>query len=62
MTIGEQIKAARIAKGWTSQHILAVHAGLASGVIQRAEAGKHVRSDSLQAIAKALDITLTIGP
>jgi len=58
--IGEQIKAARLARGWTQQHLGEKAGGIPGGQVGQVERGKNVTLETCRRLAHALDIELTI--
>mgnify|MGYP001596848118 CR=1 FL=1 len=56
--LGQRIRAARLAKGWTQQD-LADRSGIARANIARMEAGRHTPSvETVKVVAQALTLTL----
>ena len=56
--VGQRIRAARLAKGWTQQD-LADHSGIARANIARMEAGKHApRVETIKVVAQALSLAM----
>lgn len=60
MTVGQRIREARDARGW-SQGELAERCGLSRPTIARIEAGQHVRMRTLEQVARALGLTVELG-
>lgn len=60
MTVGQRIREARDARGW-SQGELAERCGLSRPTIARIEAGQHVRMGTLETVARALELTVELG-
>ncbi len=60
MTLGERIREARDARGW-SQGELAKRCGLSRPTIARIEGGQHVRMVTLEKVAKALGLAVALG-
>jgi len=60
MTVGQRIREARDARGW-SQGELAERCGLSRPTIARIEAGQHVRMGTLEKVARALGLTVELG-
>ena len=60
MTVGQRIREARDARGW-SQGELAERCGLSRPTIARIEAGQHVRMGTLETVARALGLTVELG-
>lgn len=56
-TIGFNIRRWREQKGWTQEH-LAAAAGISGRTVQRAEEGRGMSAETLQAIAGALDVAI----
>jgi len=56
--VGQRIRAARLAKGWTQQD-LADHSGIARANIARMEAGRHApRVETIKVVAQALSLAM----
>lgn len=57
-TVGQRIRAARLAKGWTQQE-LENHSGIARANLARLEAGRHSpRVDTVELLAQVLSVPL----
>jgi transcriptional regulator with XRE-family HTH domain len=59
-TIGEQIRAARDARGWTTTR-LAEEAGVSIGLISKIENDGGARNESIQKVAAVLGLVLVVS-